>query len=246
MKKTTTTAAPTGRTQPISADEAAAVRARHGESAPPAMHVCLFRSGWVDVLRLTPSDIDLADIAHGLALTNRWNGATAEAVSVAWHSLVVSALASEIDPAAALHGLMHDAAEAYTGDWIRPYKLHLGPMLTGVAERIEHACLEAAGVATPAATSRTVKEADEAVLLLEHASRWGMGQQMRSEDQERVARARAAAERVNPYDNGAPFKLANKSETAFVDEALWLMPAAAPIRRRLERPGRERPDRRQE
>ena len=72
MKKTTTTAAPTGRTQPISADEAAAVRARHGESAPPAMHVCLFRSGWVDVLRLTPGDIDLADIAHGLALTNRW------------------------------------------------------------------------------------------------------------------------------------------------------------------------------
>ena len=92
----------------------------------------------------------------------------------------------------------------------------------------------AAGVAEPAATSRAVKEADEAVLLLEHASCWGMGQQMRSEDEERVARARAAAERVNPHGNGAPFTLANKSESAFVDEALWLMPAAAPMRRRLE------------
>jgi len=234
MKNPTITAGPASRSQPISAGEAAALRAEHGENAPPAMHVCLFRSGWVDVLRLTAADIDLADIAHGLALTNRWNGATAEAVSVAWHSLVVSALASETDPAAALHGLMHDAAEAYTGDWTRPYKLHLGPMPTEVAQRIEHACLEAAGVAEPAATIRAVKEADEAVLLLEHASRWGMGQQMRSEDQERVARARAAAERVNPYDEGAPFTLTNKSESAFVDQALWLMPPAAPMRRRLE------------
>ncbi len=172
MKNTTIAAEPASRHQPISAGEAATLRAEYGENAPPAMHVCLFRNGWVDVLQLTAGDIDLADIAHGLALTNRWNGATVQAVSVAWHSLVVSAVASEIDPAAALHGLMHDAAEAYTGDWTRPYKLHLGPMLTDVAQRIEQACLEAAGVTEPAVTSRAVKEADEAVLLLEHASRW--------------------------------------------------------------------------
>ena len=233
MKSTRITAGPASRRQPISADEAAALRAGHGENAPPAMHVCLFKSGWVDVLRLTADDVDLADIAHGLARTNRWNGATAEAISVAWHSLVVSTLASEIDPAAALHGLMHDAAETYTGDWIRPYKLHLGPMLTGVAEQIEHACLEAAGVENPDATARAVKEADEAVLLLEHASSWGMGQQMRDNDRERIARARAAAERINPYDNGAPFSLADKTKSAFINEALWLMPAAAPMRRRL-------------
>ncbi len=210
------------------------LRAEYGEKAPPAMRICLFRSGWVDVLQLTADDVDLADVAHGLALTNRWNGATAEAVSVAWHSLVVSALASETDPAAALHGLMHDAAEAYTGDWTRPYKLHLGPMLTRVAERIEHACLQAAGVTNPAATNGAVKEADEAVLLLEHAGRWGMGQQMRSEDADRVARARAAARRVNPDGEDAPFTLAEKAESAFIDEALWLMPPEAPMRRRLE------------
>ncbi|MCY4120346.1 MAG: hypothetical protein OXG72_05425 [Acidobacteria bacterium] len=231
MNKTTT---PAGRSQPISAGQAAALRAKHGENAPPCMHVCLFRSGWVDVLRLTAGDVDLADIAHGLALTNRWNGATAQPVSVAWHSLVVSALAAETQPAAELHGLMHDAAEAYTGDWTQPYKLHLGPMLTGVAERIEHACLEAAGVARPARTTRAVKEADRAVLLLEHASPWGMGQQIRDEDRELVARAHAAARRVNPYDDGAPFALADKSESAFIDQALWLMPAAAPMRQRLK------------
>ena len=235
MKNTTITGEPATQRQPVSASEAAALRAEHSENAPPAMHVCLFRSGWVDVLQLTADDVDLADIAHGLALTNRWNGGTRDAVSVAWHSLVVSALASEIQPAAALHGLMHDAAEAYTGDWTQPYKLHLGPMLTAVAERIEHACLEAAGVKRPAATIEAVKEADEAVLLLEHASRWGMNQHMRREDQERVARAHEAAKRVNPHYNGAPFTLANKSESAFVEEALWLMPAAAPMRRRLER-----------
>ena len=230
-----TVAYPSNPTQPISASEAAALRAEHGENVPACMRVCLFRSGWVDVLRLTADDIDLADIAHGLALTNRWNGATAETVSVAWHSLVVSALASEIQPAAALHGLMHDAAEAYTGDWTQPYKLHLGPMLTGIAERVEHACLKAAGVRRPAATIDAVKEADQSVLLLEHASRWDMNQQMRVEDRERVARAHEAAKRINPYDNGAPFTLENKSESAFIDQALWLMPAAAPMRRRLER-----------
>ena len=209
------------------------------------MEVCLFRSGWVDVLQLTAADIDLEDIAHGLSLTNRWNGATREAVNVAWHSLVVSALASETDRAAELHGLMHDAAEAYTGDWTRPYKLHLGTMLTGIAERIEHACLEAAGVKKPSATSSVVKEADEAVLLLEHSSRWGMGQQARAEDKERLAKARRAAQRINPLRDpekqGSPFTRAEFAERAFVDLALWLMPSDAPMRRRYKRknaPGR--------
>ena len=58
-----------------------------------------------------------------------------------------------------------------------------------------------------------------------------------------MARARAAAERINPHANGAPFTLANKAESAFVDEALWLMPAAAPMRRRLEGPASTRPTR---
>ena len=237
MKKTTSTAAPSGRRQPVTAEEAAILRAEHGENAPPSMHVCLYRSGWVDVLRLTADDIDLADIAHGLALTNRWNGATARPVSVAWHSLVVSALAAETQPAAELHALMHDAAEAYTGDWTQPYKLHLGPMLTRMAERIENACLEAAGITRPARTARAVKEADRAVLLLEHGSPWGMGQQIRDEDRDLVARAHAAARRVNPYDDDAPFALADKAESAFIDHALWLMPTTAPMRRRRDVPG---------
>ena len=210
------------------------LRAEYGENAPPRMHVCLFRSGWVDVLQLTADDIDLEDIAHGLSLTNRWNGATEQAVSVAWHSLVVSTLASERYPSAALYGLMHDAAEAYTGDWTRPYKLHLGPMLTGIAERIEHACLKAAGVRKRTATRDAVKEADESVLLLEHSSQWGMGQEPRIEDEERVARARRAAQRINPENEDNPFTLSDLAEKAFVDEALWLMPANAPMRRRFD------------
>ena len=243
-KKNTTPAAAesTGRRQPISADEAAMLRAEYGENAPPRIHVCLFKSGWMDVLQLTAGDIDLEDIAHGLSLTNRWNGATEQAVSVAWHSLVVSALASESYPSAALHGLMHDAAEAYTGDWTRPYKLHLGPMLTGIAERIEHTCLKAAGVRKRAATRDAVKEADESVLLLEHSSQWGMGQQPRIEDEERVARARRAAERVNPGSGGSPFTRADVAEKAFVNEALWLMPADAPMRAHIPRHPLQRPE----
>ena len=80
-----------------------------------------------------------------------------------------------------------------------------------------------------------------AVLLLEHSSRWGMGQRARTEDEERVARAHRAAHRINPDNRGSPFTLAEDAEKAFVDQALWLMPADAPMRRRYERqnpPGR--------
>ena len=209
-KKTPAAAEPAGRRQPISADEAAMLHAEYGENAPPRMHVCLFRNGWVDVLQLTAGDIDLEDIAHGLSLTNHWNGATEQAVSVAWHSLVVSALASENYPAAALHGLMHDAAEACTGDWTRPYKLHLGPMLTGIAERIEDACLKAAGVREPATTRKAVKEADESALLLEHSSQWGHG--TATEDRGRGTRSQGTQsrtadqprERRQPVHTGGP------------------------------------------
>src|SRR5690242_11754504 len=64
-------------------------------------------------------DIDIGDIAHHLSLVCRFAGACREFYSVAQHCVGVSYVC---DPKDALWGLLHDAAEAYVGDMVRPLK----------------------------------------------------------------------------------------------------------------------------
>lgn len=72
-----------------------------------------------------PEDVDIEDIAHHLARLCRYGGAVQDHYSVAQHSvLVVQSLALAREPLEVLRwGLLHDAAEAYCGDFIRPLKL---------------------------------------------------------------------------------------------------------------------------
>src|SRR5262245_24308662 len=90
-----------------------------------------------------PSDIDIRDIAHGLSHICRFGGRTTRFYSVAQHCLLVSRL---VDPKYAMHGLMHDAAEAYIGDIVRPLKQKLAKDSDGefaaMEARIEHAIWE--------------------------------------------------------------------------------------------------------
>lgn len=74
------------------------------------------------------SVFDLADVAHALALINRFNGHTKRPYSVAEHSLVVAELAALAGEAVDVQFacLMHDAHEAYVGDVIHPVKEVLG------------------------------------------------------------------------------------------------------------------------
>src|SRR5437773_12565426 len=71
----------------------------------------------LDLLNPSPLDIEIEDIAHGLARVARWNGQTkgAHAFSVAQHSLLVEQIASHFDPVldrtARLAALLHDAPE---------------------------------------------------------------------------------------------------------------------------------------
>ncbi|MFT3729678.1 MAG: HD family hydrolase [Terricaulis sp.] len=86
----------------------------------------------LDLLDPSPLDIEIEDIAHGLARVARWNGQTigAHAFSVAQHSLVVEELcrklAPEWDKKRRLAALLHDAPEYVIGDMISPFKTALG------------------------------------------------------------------------------------------------------------------------
>lgn len=71
------------------------------------------------LLEVSQKNIDILDIGHSLGMLCRFNGHCDQFYSVAQHSVFVSHI---IEPEFAFEGLMHDAAEAYLGDMIRPLK----------------------------------------------------------------------------------------------------------------------------
>jgi uncharacterized protein len=86
----------------------------------------------LDLLDPSPLDIEIEDIAHGLARVARWNGQTKgpHAFSVAQHCLVVEWLVPELNPnltrEARLMALLHDGPEYVVGDLISPFKAAIG------------------------------------------------------------------------------------------------------------------------
>ena len=86
----------------------------------------------LDLLNPSPADIEIEDIAHGLARVARWNGQTvgAHAFSVAQHALVVEDIARTRNPdwpaRWRLAALLHDAPEYVVGDLISPFKTAIG------------------------------------------------------------------------------------------------------------------------
>jgi 5'-deoxynucleotidase YfbR-like HD superfamily hydrolase len=85
----------------------------------------------LDLLNPSPLDIEIGDIAHGLARVARWNGQTTgdHAFSVAEHCLLVETIAGALSPGLSrnyrLAALMHDAPEYVIGDLISPFKAAL-------------------------------------------------------------------------------------------------------------------------
>lgn len=103
------------------------------EEAPPARAWQRMLSGRrLDLLDPDPGDIEIADIAHGLARVARWNGQTqgAYAFSVAQHVLLVEGIAGAFNPGWPrtwrLAALLHDAPEYVIGDLISPFKTAIG------------------------------------------------------------------------------------------------------------------------
>lgn len=122
----------------------------------------------LDLLDPSPLDIEIEDIAHGLARVARWNGQTigAHAFSVAQHSLVVEdvcrKLAPDWDRKRRLMALLHDAPEYVIGDMISPFKAALGLDYKAFELKLEAAVHLRFGLAphpTPAVKA-TIKRAD--------------------------------------------------------------------------------------
>ena len=96
----------------------------------------------LDLLNPSPLDIEIADIAHGLARVARWNGQTngAHIFSVAQHTLLVEAVmraqAPRVDGRVRLAALLHDAPEYVIGDMISPFKAVLGGDYKAVEMRL--------------------------------------------------------------------------------------------------------------
>ena len=99
----------------------------------------------LDLLDPSPLDVEIEDIAHGLAFQARWNGQTRGEFpySVAEHSLLVDDLFAQINPAVEmkwrLAALLHDAPEFVIGDMISPVKAAVGPGYAALDERLMHA-----------------------------------------------------------------------------------------------------------
>jgi uncharacterized protein len=99
----------------------------------------------LDLLDPSPLDVELVDIAHGLARVARWNGQTrgSHAFSVAQHSLSVETIFHHQNRNASadelLFALLHDAPEYVIGDMISPFKAVVGGGYKAVEKRLEAA-----------------------------------------------------------------------------------------------------------
>ncbi|WP_265502307.1 HD family hydrolase [Paracoccus beibuensis] len=129
----------------------------------------------LDLLDPTPLDIEIGDIAHGLAFVARWNGQTRGdwPYSVAEHSLLVEDILTRlnpgIDPQWRLAALLHDAPEYVIGDMISPVKAALGQEYGAMDDRLASAIHRRFGLPStlPLAIKRKIKAADRVSARLE-------------------------------------------------------------------------------
>ena len=129
----------------------------------------------LDLLNPSPNDIEIEDIAHGLARVARWNGQTLgeHAFSVAQHALLVEDIATHMHPDLTrrwrLAALLHDAPEYVIGDLISPFKAALGLDYKAFEHRLLHAIHRRFGLppAVPERIANAIKSADRVAAYYE-------------------------------------------------------------------------------
>ena len=129
----------------------------------------------LDILNPSPLDIEIEDIAHGLARVSRWNGQTLGkfGFSVAQHSVLVERLfrqkAPKTDQKWCLAALLHDAPEYVIGDMITPFKNVLSDSYYEIESRLNEAVFIRFGlpVELPKAIQHKIKRADKMAAWIE-------------------------------------------------------------------------------
>jgi 5'-deoxynucleotidase YfbR-like HD superfamily hydrolase len=129
----------------------------------------------LDILNPSPLDVEIEDIAHGLARVARWNGQTDGALpfNVAQHSVIVEEICREIKPdwprSWCLAALLHDAPEYVIGDMISPFKAVLGGRYREVEHGLQRAIHIRFGLPAdlPDTVERIIKKADRACAYFE-------------------------------------------------------------------------------
>ncbi len=129
----------------------------------------------LDLLDPSPIDIEIIDIAHGLARVSRWNGQTKgnNPMSVAQHSVLVEKIltlnAPKMERRWRLAALLHDSPEYVIGDMISPFKYALGGIYREIESRLEAAIHIRFGLPAtlPPNVKRAIKRADGMAAWLE-------------------------------------------------------------------------------
>jgi uncharacterized protein len=142
---------------------------------PPRAWQRMLSGRRLDLLDPSPLDVEIEDIAHGLARVARWNGQTEGPTifSVAQHCLLVDAIATALEPAittrVSLTILLHDAPEYVIGDMISPFKAVIGGDYKSVERRLLAAVHLRFGLPAeaPATVKRLTKRADRIGAFLE-------------------------------------------------------------------------------
>ena len=144
-------------------------------SAPARAWQRMLSGRRLDLLDPSPLDIEIEDIAHGLARVARWNGQTAgpHAFSVAQHTLLVEQLSGTLSPELDARGrlavLLHDAPEYVIGDMISPFKALVGGAYKEIEARLFAAILTRFGLKSPLSPKliARIKQADHAAAYYE-------------------------------------------------------------------------------
>lgn len=153
-------------------------------TAPPRAWQRMLSGRRLDLLDPSPLDIEIDDIAHGLARVARWNGQTigAHAFSVAQHTLLVEDIARQTAPDIGaeerLAVLLHDAPEYVIGDIISPFKALLAGDYRAVEARLLDAIHRRFGLKPPLSAKVTarIKAADHIAAYYEATRLAGFGE----------------------------------------------------------------------
>jgi 5'-deoxynucleotidase YfbR-like HD superfamily hydrolase len=153
----------------------AAIGAGMSTTTPPRAWQRMLSGRRLDILNPSPLDIEIEDIAHGLARVARWNGQTIglRPFNVAQHSVIVLDMCCQMKPGWKtewqLAALLHDAPEYVIGDMISPFKAALGARYKEVEHGLQRAIHLRFGLPAelPAQVERHIKRADRACAFFE-------------------------------------------------------------------------------